>query len=394
MKILVVHEVSWFNKVVYEIHDIPELLSLKGHGVYFLEFEEHDSRARWSSVISAESKAHAGSKVSVISPPHLFSGTLRRLMAVGIQPLVFIRLIKKINPDIVVTYSIPTSGWQIVAICKRKRVPIMVRAIDVSHKLRKTRFEFAIMCAESFVYKHADHVCANNEVLRQYCIGLGASSAKSSVIYPGSDTQRFYPAPPRSDLQLKLGIQPHDKVIVFMGTLFRFSGLVELLTELAPALRNDRSLIFLILGDGEEFDRLQQLARSLEMGNQVLLTGRIEYDQLADYIRLGQVAVVPFRPELVTHGALPGKVLQYLACGLPTVSTPLHGLQSMVAEGDGVLYADSSREMVDKAVQLVNNSQHRDQVAIRGLDLINQHCNWETQIQKFEGLLESLVHDR
>ena len=40
------------------------------------------------------------------------------------------------------------------------------------------------------------------------------------------------------------------------------------------------------------------------------------------------------------------------------------------------------------------NSQHRDQVAIRGLDLINRHCNWETQIQKFELLLESLVSDR
>ena len=126
----------------------------------------------------------------------------------------------------------------------------------------------------------------------------------------------------------------------------------------------------------------------------MLLTGRIEYDQLADYIRLGQVAVVPFRSELVTHGALPGKVLQYLSCGLPTVATPLHGLQSMVTNGEGVLYADSSRDMADKAVQLVNNSQHRDQVAIRGLDLINRHCNWETQIQKFELLLESLVSDR
>ena len=66
----------------------------------------------------------------------------------------------------------------------------------------------------------------------------------------------------------------------------------------------------------------------------------------------------------------------------------------MVTEGEGVLYADSSRDMADKAVQLVNNSQHRDQVATRGLDLINRHCNWETQIQKFEQLLESLVSDR
>ena len=394
MKVIFVHEVSWFKKVVFEMHDFPELLSLRGHEVHFLDFDEGKARTKRRVLTTIETRAHVGSRVSVATPPRILPGILGRLLATIVQPLVFLWLVRRIRPDVVVVYSVPTSGWQITRICRFKKIPVVARVIDVSHVLRETRFKLLVKRAERFVFTNANFVSTHNEALRQYCIGLGASSAKSSVIYPGSDTQRFYPAPPRSNLQLKLGIQPHDKVIVFMGTLFRFSGLVELLTELAPELRKDRSLIFLILGDGEEFDRLQQLVRSLEMGNQVLLTGRIEYEQLADYIRLGQVAVVPFHPELVTHGALPGKVLQYLACGLPTIATPLHGLQSMVAEGEGVLYADSSRDMADKAVQLVNNSQHRDQVAIRGLDLINQHCNWETQIQKFELLLESLVSDR
>ena len=35
MKILFIHEVGWFNKVIYEMHDFPELLSLKGHEVHF-----------------------------------------------------------------------------------------------------------------------------------------------------------------------------------------------------------------------------------------------------------------------------------------------------------------------------------------------------------------------
>ena len=394
MKVLFVHEVSWFKKVVFEMHDFPELLSLRGHEVHFLDFDEGKARTKRRVLTTIETRAHVGSRVSVATPPRILPGILGRLLATIVQPLVFLWLIRRIRPDVVVVYSVPTSGWQITRICRWKKIPIVARVIDISHVLRGTRFQLLVKWAEKYVFRNANFVSTHNEVLRQYCLGLGASSAKSSVIYPGSDTHRFFPAPPLQDLQLKLGIQPHDKVIVFMGTLFRFSGLVELVSELAAELRKDRSLIFLILGDGEDFERLQQLVQTLGVHHQVLLTGRIEYDQLADYIRLGQVAVVPFRPELVTHGALPGKVLQYLACGLPTVATPLHGLQSMVTEGEGVLYADSSREMADKAVQLVNNSQHRDQVATRGLDLINRHCNWETQIQKFEQLLESLVSDR
>lgn len=393
MKVIFVHEVSWFKKVVFEMHDFPELLSLRGHESHFLDFDEGKARTKLRVLTTIETRAHVGSRVSVTTPPRILPGILGRLLATIVQPLAFLWLIRRIRPDVVVVYSVPTSGWQITVICRFKKIPIVARVIDVSHVLRETRLNLLVKWAERFVFTNANFVSTNNEVLRQYCIGLGASYAKSSVIHPGCDMQRFFPAPPRSDLQLKLGIQPHDKVIVFMGTLFRFSGLVELITELAPELRKDRSLIFQILGDGEDFERLQRLVQSLGVHNQVLLTGRIEYDQLADYIRLGQVAVVPFRPELVTHGALPGKVLQYLACGLPTVATPLRGLQSMVSEGEGVLYAASSRDMADKAIQLVNDPQHRGQVATRGLYLINRYCNWETQIQTFEQLLESLVSD-
>lgn len=392
MKILFVHEVSWFSKVVYEIHDFPELLSLNGNDVFFLEFDEHSPRARWKSVESIESRSHSGSTVSVISPPHVFSGLIRRLAATIIQPLTFIKLLKRIQPDVVVTYSIPTSGWQVVSICRRREIPVMVRAIDVSHKLRKSRFEAAIKKAERFVYSNADHVCANNEALRQYCISLGASPDRSSVIYPGIDTARFYPAQPRQDLQDELGIKPTDSVLLFMGTIFRFSGLTEILADLGPALHNNPTLKFLILGEGEDFIPLQRLVESLGLQHQVIMPGRIEYDILADYLRLGHVALLPFRPELVTHCALPGKVLQYLACGLPTIATPLNGLQSMIAPDKGVLYANNLKEMAIIAEQLSSDSQHRNLLSTQGIELMNSHCNWQVQMRLFEELLGRLTH--
>ena len=392
MKILFVHEVSWFSKVVYEIHDFPELLSLSGNDVSFLEFEEHKPGARWKSVESIESRSHSGSTVSVISPPYVFSGLIRRLAATIIQPLTFIKLLKRIQPDVVVTYSIPTSGWQVVSICRRREIPVMVRAIDVSHKLRKSRFETAIKKAERFVYSNADHVCANNEALRQYCISLGASPDRSSVIYPGIDMTRFYPDQPRQDLQDELGIKPTDSVLLFMGTIFRFSGLTEILADLGPALHNNPSLKFLILGEGEDFIPLQRLVVSLGLQHQVIMPGRIEYDILADYLRLGHVALLPFRPELVTHCALPGKVLQYLACGLPTIATPLNGLQSMIAPDKGVLYANNLKEMAIIAEQLSSDSQHRNLLSTQGIELMNSHCNWQVQMRLFEELLGRLTH--
>jgi glycosyltransferase involved in cell wall biosynthesis len=389
MKILFVHEVSWFNKVVYEMHDFPELLSLEGHEVYFLDFDEGKPRARWKPITTIESRAHKGSQVSVTTPPRFLPGILGRLLATLIQPLVFIQLIKRIKPDVVVTYSIPTSGWQITYICNRKNIPIVARVIDIPHVLRETFFKPLVKWSEKYVFRKASFVSTHNEALRQYCIGLGAAPDKSSVIYPGIDMSRFFPAPPRQDLLTKVGIQPTDKVLLFMGTIFRFSGLVELLTELAPALRLDKSIKFLILGDGEDFNRLHQLATTLGLQNQVSMPGRIEYDLLADYLRLGHVALLPFKQELVTHGALPGKVLQYLACGLPTIATPLDGLQSMIPPKKGVYYANDAQEMANMAIDLVSKPDQQHQLATFGLDLMTRHCNWDTQLQSFEQMIAS-----
>ena len=391
MKILFVHEVSWFNKVVYEMHDFPELLSLNGHEVHFLDFDEGKPRARWKSITTIESRAHKGSRVSVTTPPRFLPGIFGRLLATIIQPLVFIQLVKQIKPDVVVTYSIPTSGWQIINICNRRNIPIVVRVIDIPHVLRETHFKTLVKWSEKYVFRNASFVSTHNEALRQYCIGLGAVPAKSSVIYPGIDLSRFFPAPPRHDLQTKVGIQPTDKVLLFMGTIFRFSGLVELLSELAPAFRIDKSLKLLVLGDGEDFNRLHQLAITLDLQNQVIMLGRIEYDLLADYLRLGDIALLPFKQELVTHGALPGKVLQYLACGLPTISTPLDGLQSMIPSNQGVLYAKNPNEMANKALALLSNSQDRQEITELGVKMMNDLCNWALQINTFETILNGQI---
>ena len=392
MKILFVHEVSWFNKVVYEMHDFPELLSLQGHEVHFLDFDEGKPRARWKPLTTIESRAHKGSRVSVTTPPRFLPGIFGRLLATIIQPLVFIQLVKQIKPDVVVTYSIPTSGWQITNICNRKNIPVVARVIDIPHVLRETHFKPLVKWSEKYVFRNASFASTHNEALRQYCIGLGATPAKSSVIYPGVDMTRFVPAPTRYDLQTKTGIQPTDKVLLFMGTIFRFSGLVELLTELSPALLLDKSIKFLILGDGEDFNRVHQLAITLGVQDQVIMPGRIEYDLLADYLRLGHVALLPFKQELVTHGALPGKVLQYLACGLPTIATPLDGLQSMIPPNQGILYANNSQEMANIAIELVSNLDQQHELASLGVELMILHCNWKTQIQSFEQMIRGFQH--
>jgi glycosyltransferase involved in cell wall biosynthesis len=391
MNILFVHEVSWFKKVVFEMHDFPELLSLRGHEVRFLDFDEGVPRTKLRTLSAVESRSHAGSHVVVTTPPRFLPGILGRLLATVIQPLTFLRLIHQKTPDVVVSYSVPTSGWQIALIARICRIPVVARVIDVPHALRPISFRTLVKAAERLVFRLSSFVVTHNEVLHKYCIDLGARPERCAIVYPGVDTKRFFPNAPDPGLQKSYGIEPTDKVMIFMGTLFSFGGVAELLEELTPKLRADSQLKFLVLGGGEQFALLQQRTSNLHLEKQVILTGQIEYESLAEHLRLGHVAMLPFRANLVTHGALPNKVLQYLACGLPTVCTPLQGLQSMLSDGHGVIYAENFERMVALALDLLENSERRAVVSISGLTAIQRCCDWDIQIERFENVLKSVL---
>jgi glycosyltransferase involved in cell wall biosynthesis len=383
--------VSWFKKVVFEMHDFPELMSLRGHQANFLDYDEGDSKLRFTTTRMTGSRAHHGSQVFVTTPPRIFPGIVGRLLAVILQPVEFFRMVRIVNPDIVVSYSVPTSGWQIMGICRLKKIPFVLRLIDVPHALRPTRFRPLVKWSERLLYRYANHITTHNEVLRQYCIAMGALKEKTSVILPGIDTKRFCPEDPDLELRDRLGIGAGSRVIVFMGTLFRFSGLVELINEYSKLMATEQSVVFLVIGDGEDFDRVQKTVRDRDLQGRVFFTGKIDYEQLADYLRLGHVAVLPFQPELISHGALPAKVLQYLACGLPTAATPLMGLKSVIPDGQGVAYGSDICEVAQISFTLAKDDLYRDSMRLRGLQFLNRECNWDNQIDRFEDLLEELT---
>jgi len=390
MRIVFIHEVSWFNKPVFEMHEIPELLSLQGHDVHFIDYDEGHGRTKFRTVTSSETRTRLGSHVTVTTPPRILPGIFGRLLATIIQPFVFWRLVKRVRPDVVVTYSVPTSGWQAVAICNRMNIPTVARIIDIAHVLRKTQISVIVRWSERFVYEHATFVSCHNEFLRAYCVANGAQEETSGVIHPGVDLDQFHPGDKNQALMKSLGILPSDRVLMYMGTIYRFSGLIEILRQISNSLLQNTALKFLIIGSGEHLSKVIHEATVLGVRKQVVSVGNIEYDLLPDYLRLGDVALLPFRPELVAHAALSGKVLKYLAVGVPVLSTDLKGLRSAINDGEGVTYCSGYEHLASVAVELLQSPEKCRQLSEQGLRKVTQMCDWTIQISEFSDILKSV----
>ena len=398
MKFLFVHEVNWLEKVTYEIHDIPELLSIAGHQVTFIdfpEFDKNDSRNRTFSLrtsrMYAQSRAHSGSKVDVFTPGGVVGGKFRRYFASLTFVPLFWRTVKRQKIDVVVLYGVPTNGWQTIFLAKILKVPVIFRAIDISHLLRKSKFDFLVKIAEHYIYKNADHISAHNNALKDYCVLSGAVADKVSIDFSRLDLDRFKPSSRDGSLGLLYGIQPNHKVVFFRGTLYRFSGLEKFIELFSAYLRENPDVCVLVVGSGEAENSIQETILRLNLTDQVILAPFVDYDDLARHICLADVSINTFVPSLVTHCVLPGRVLQSLACAIPVVSTPLKGMMSYSQGSDTVIYRELNDSFVQAIVELLADSARRNQLGSIGRQLVAAKGTWSEFVEDFASLAEKLV---
>ena len=398
MNLLFIHEVNWRDKVTFEIHDIPELLSIAGHSVFFIDYpesslgEKHSEYRFFRTTFSrVQSRTHNGSTVELRTPGRILPGMADRLVASLTFVPLLIKTIRSEKIDLIVLYGVPTNGWQTVLVAKLLRIPVIFRAIDVSHLLRGSLFKNLIRTAERFIYRNVNHISVHNEALATYCVSFGANPNNVSINYPRFDTNRFSPSPRDVDLASKYGINPNHRVVFYRGTLYRFCGLEQFLDLFAETLRNDKTILILIIGSGEAEKDIADAIHRLEIQSQVIMRPFVDYPELVKHICLADVSVNTFVPSLVTNCSLPGRALQSLACGIPVVSTPLNGLISYTGDSKSVVYAPLGVEFIHAVNDLLHNKPERDKLSVAGIELIASKGNWQEFTTEFVELCQSVL---
>lgn len=401
MKFLFVHEVNWREKPIYEIHDIPELLSLAGHEVTFIDFPESLKADPKNTLLSfrsnkffRQSRAHVGSNIDVFTPGRVISGPFQRYFASLTFVPLFWRTVRERRIDVIILYGVPTNGWQTIFLAKILKVPVLFRAIDIAHLLRETKFRFLVKIAERYIYRNAAHISTHNEALKDYCISLGASSQKLSTDPPSLDLARFSASPRDNDLAQSYGIKANQKIVFFRGTLYRFAGLEKFIELFSEHLHMNPNVCVLIVGNGEAEESIKATISKCGLTKQVILKPFVEYDHLVKNICLADVSVNTFEPSLVTHCVLPGRVLQSMACAVPVVSTPLKGMMSYSSGSDAVLYRDLDDSFVRAVVDLLNDDVERKRLGNAGREVIMSNGTWQEFIHNFSDLAENLVQTK
>lgn len=207
--------------------------------------------------------------------------------------------------------------------------------------------KFQAMC---FALRRADWVIANSEFTRTTLVELiGVAPARIALIYPTVDAERFRPNLPHEDLRAQIGLAPGQKLVLSVGRLQRRKGFDHTLKALPALLRQGLDVHYALIGIGEDWDYLKELARKLGVEARVHLLGHVSLEDLPRWYNACDVFAMPNRD---VDGDTEGFGLVYLeagACEKPAIAGRAGGTGSAVA--DGVTGLQVRGERVDEIEQ-------------------------------------------
>jgi len=361
MRILVVHEVNYLSKTIYEFQILPEILSLLGHLITIVDYNdswknEHNGSGIMSPrrVYPAVHRAYDRARISLYRPAMIRIPGLSRISGAVNSGLEVERLLKEGSFDAVLLYGMPTVGIQTVVSASLHGVPVAFRSIDVSHELVPPALTLPTRMIESIVFNHVDLNIALTPLIRNYIQSYEVPDKKVRLLPSGVDTEMFSPDARSSGSE--------GPVVLFLGTLYRFSGLDRVITDWKRVLAVHPRAKLVIVGAGEDQARLESFG-----AENVIFTGMQPYSRLPEFIRSSDVCINPFELNGITEKILPTKLFQYLACGKPVVATRLPGtIPFLSGEEDGVIYTETG-DTVDVLTQLLSDPERCRSLGERGV---------------------------
>jgi glycosyltransferase involved in cell wall biosynthesis len=127
-------------------------------------------------------------------------------------------------------------------------------------------------------------------------------------------------------------IPAEKSVIIYTGSLLPGKGVEHLLEAMRSLCAERNDLHFVLVGYPEAEAR--QYARAYNLEDRCLLPGQISYADLVSWLALGDIAIEPKEAE---SGEASGKLLHYMAAGLPVVCFDTANNRSML--GNAGCYA-------------------------------------------------------
>ncbi|MGA9347869.1 MAG: glycosyltransferase [Anaerolineae bacterium] len=400
MRILLVQETDWVRRNPVHQHHLMERLVRRGHTVVVVDYDVlWQSRPERSLLVRRQefpsvSKVFDDAGIRVVRPAILRVPFLCHASWVPTSLWEMYRLMRQYRPDVLVGLTL-SNAFLVSLLASRASIPAVLCVLEPYHTMSSLRPLWPVTrLLETLSYRVADRVVVFNERLVAYVHRLGARPERVCRLPTGVDLKRFHPALEGVAVRETYGLTQNDRVLFFMGWLYPFCGLREMALALAQGSQIPSDIKLLVVGDGDIYEDVVQLRKSLGLEDRIILTGKQPYERIPEFVAAADVCLLPSLENDTTREIVPMKVYEYLAAGKPVVATRLPGLVAEFGTNSGVVYADGPVDALQKAAALAARPEEKARLGMASRRYVEEHADWERAAALFEELLLSVQRER
>lgn len=214
--------------------------------------------------------------------------------------------------------------------------------------------KLAIKITKYYCEKKCDELIVPTDKIKELFVNKYHITKKINVIPTGIDTKKFE-LNPEMDKKIKklkkeYKIKDNEFIIGSVGRIAKEKSFDEEINTIKTLIVEYPKIKLMIIGDGPELENLKKLAQELKIEENVIFTGKVNYDLIPAFYHLFNIMVSFSKTE--TQGLT---IIEGLAASLPVICIKDEAFESMVTNNyNGYLFKDA-KEFIKLTKKLIDN---------------------------------------
>jgi len=240
----------------------------------------------------------------------------------------------------------------------------------------------------------ADAVIVLSNILRDYYIDKGIAPEKLHVIPNAADPEKFQVLPKDAEIVRRHDLK--DKIVIgWIGALFGWSGIENLIRMAQHFLKTRRDVSFLLVGGGKSKEFFEQQLCGNGYADRVILPGTIPHHEVPRYLACMDIVLAPY-PKRDFWYPSSMKIFEYMSAGKAVVATRVGQVAEIIQDGvNGCLFdPEQGDELTQKIGALLESTALRRRLGEQARRDVEQTWNWRNQARKMVEIFTEIIARR
>lgn len=245
------------------------------------------------------------------------------------------------------------------------------------------------------IFSSLDGVISVSRATREECIKRGMETGKGVALPNGFDMKKLASFPDkeksRERLQQNFRIPLNENfMLLTVGRKVKRKGHEWFIREVMPKL--DGKIVYITVGDGPEFDSIQQAADDSSYGDRIFLLGRQPDEVLKQAYAAADLFIMPNIP---VDGDMEGFGIVLLEANMaktPAVASDLEGIKDVISQGKNGYRVPTlnANQFAEKVQGMLNEKLNL--FAEQTRNYVQEQFSWKQVAQQYVDFLQSIIN--